>query len=589
MATYNARALVVDDDAVAREIILHALGQQGLAIACDVAADGRQARALLASRCYDVVVTDLQLPNGNGHALCVDLLQRPDPPLIVVVTGITHPGLARDLMARGVDDVLFKPIDGKLLAIKVEVLIARRLAARQGDVPYGHPPPARSAGAPVASVPSAIRRIDVSELETKVLGLAQLLPISPAALEVVQMTSSDISAQRIATTILRDPTLAAELLKLANSQFYNPTGQKIVDLGAAVVRIGTKRIGELAMATAALSGLTVSRLPWIDTGLTWRCSLAAGLAVDRLAEQVGMNADHVGLFLSALMHDLGRVLLGTAYPKEYQAMIAACEQSGTSLLEQEQCVFPLHHTDVMARVLASWKVPSLVYQPLKHFADTYRHLENVSDPLRTKAELVKIAVLVGQLAAGAWEPWRAVEIPPVPVLARLDLRSLEELLDQTTIELHGLVKAQQSSLKGQPPNSLGAVARSSPTHRLSYCRLSSTRFDFLAAIIQSMGIQIVAVNPESVATLEGAVINCLGIPASRLIEHVPNFADGRRRLIITDAHRTEEYRMLGTALALPSSYATLRNGCWKFVGPAPKQHTDDRPAHIQSVAGQATC
>jgi len=556
------RALVVDDDAVSQEITMRALAQIG--IISEAAFGGRQAERLYDASHHDVVVTDLQMPNGNGHALCVDLLQQSDRPVLIVVTGITDPRLTRDLLVRGVDDVMFKPLDAQLLAAKVEALLARRAAVGS---------PRGSRGSPSGSIPrdveleistSPVRRLSASELESKVAILAQLLPISPVASEVASMTSSDdADAQSIAETIKRDAALAVELLKLANSPFYNPSSQNVVDVEKAVVRIGTKRIGELAMAMAALDGLTQTRLPWMNVGLAWRRSVAAGIAIDRLCERTDLAANNSGLFLSALMHELGRVVLGAVYPDEYKAMIAACGQSGTSLLDQEVRVFPARHTDVMARLLAMWKVAPTVYQPLKHLADSYYQLEQVNEPLRSKAELVKIAVLIGQLAVGSWEPWRLVEVPPVSVLARLDLVGLEEILSQTRADLQVAITSQRSGAAKRPSPTTNRRAK--PAHQIAYLRIGSTRFDFVQEIIRSMGIDLVECTAEDLEIHDSVVIACLGVSASRLSEYVPESSAGQRRLMVTDAHRSAEYASVGTPLALPASCEIIRSTCYDWA------------------------
>ena len=109
MSQVKATALVVDDDLVSRQIASRTLVKAGFA--CDTAIDGAQARQYLASSRYDLVVTDLQMPNGNGHGLCVELLRKSPRPAIIVVTAVLDPRLETDLLNRGVDQVLFKPVD----------------------------------------------------------------------------------------------------------------------------------------------------------------------------------------------------------------------------------------------------------------------------------------------------------------------------------------------------------------------------------------------------------------------------------------------------------------------------------------------
>ncbi|HEX4145723.1 MAG TPA: response regulator [Pirellulales bacterium] len=118
------RALVVEDDPALRMLTIRELSHRGFD--CDPACDGLQARELVASRYYDVVVTDLRMPEVNGHRLAVELLTRENRPAVVILTGVTEPKITKDLIARGVDDIIFKPVDQGFLAAKVLALIERR-------------------------------------------------------------------------------------------------------------------------------------------------------------------------------------------------------------------------------------------------------------------------------------------------------------------------------------------------------------------------------------------------------------------------------------------------------------------------------
>lgn len=120
-------ALIVEDDFAVRQALARALTRESFR--CDLAADGHEAEAMLSGQTYDVVITDLRMPNVNGHALAMSLLELKPPPLIVVLTGVCEPALAKDLLARGVDDVMFKPVDYGLFCSKVASLHKRRQAA----------------------------------------------------------------------------------------------------------------------------------------------------------------------------------------------------------------------------------------------------------------------------------------------------------------------------------------------------------------------------------------------------------------------------------------------------------------------------
>jgi CheY-like chemotaxis protein len=128
----NAQVLVVDDEWTIRQQLSRALGLVG--IHCDCAIDGDDALDRCIHHPYDLVVTDLRMPERHGHSLAVTLLARPDPPLVVALTGVTDPRLAKDLLARGVANVVFKPINYFNLADQLKCLLEaapRRLDAEK--------------------------------------------------------------------------------------------------------------------------------------------------------------------------------------------------------------------------------------------------------------------------------------------------------------------------------------------------------------------------------------------------------------------------------------------------------------------------
>lgn len=555
IVTKPYRALVVDDDAVTQQIILRALA--GVDIECDSASTGTEARQYCAARPYDAVVTDLQMPDGNGHELCIHLLEQRQRPIIIVVTGIADPRLTRDLLIRGSADVMYKPVDSQLLAAKVSSLLERRANGRNPAGISAPPRPALPRDVALGISATAVRRLSVPEMESKITILAHLLPISTVACEVADLALSNESrAQDIAERIRRDPVLTAELLKIANNPFYNPTGKKLIDIENAVVRIGAKRIGELALATAALHGLTQSRLPWLDVDLAWRRSVAAGIAIGRLCRNSQFATDSDGLFLSALMHELGRVVLGAVYADEYRAMIAACKKTGSTLFDQEVRVFPITHTDIMARLLAMWKTPTAACLPLKHLAESYYQLERLSEPLRSKIELVKIAVLIGKLAAGEWEPWRTVDVPPAPVLARLNMTQLAETVRETKAELESTLAMQQMRNAARGSSLISKASRS-----IAYFRMGSTQYDFLPEIIRSMGIELMPCGREEAVSHETIVVSAIGVSAERILRTLSEFPKWQRRLLLVDAHWASELKSLQSVVGIPCSFSVLRQAC----------------------------
>src|SRR5690349_10350364 len=104
----KSQVLVVDDEAHIRELLTMTLARMGLDSHC--AASTTEALALLGSQKYDLCLTDMRLPDGDGLAV-LDYVSRNHPAMPVAV--ITAYGSAENAVAAlkaGAFDYLAKPV-----------------------------------------------------------------------------------------------------------------------------------------------------------------------------------------------------------------------------------------------------------------------------------------------------------------------------------------------------------------------------------------------------------------------------------------------------------------------------------------------
>lgn len=118
------RILVADDSEDIRELLNRVFTRQGHK--CDVARNGVAAKNLMGMYKYDALITDLAMPQMHGHQLIQEVLAGDNPPVIIVITGVAEPRLIADIISRGVDDIMIKPLSPVLFAAKVIALIDRR-------------------------------------------------------------------------------------------------------------------------------------------------------------------------------------------------------------------------------------------------------------------------------------------------------------------------------------------------------------------------------------------------------------------------------------------------------------------------------
>jgi CheY-like chemotaxis protein len=117
----GARVLVVDDDPAVLALLARILGTLGFEVT--MATDGREAIAALETRGFDLVVTDVVLPEMDGIAVAQVAERRGDVP-VLFVSGCTSEELAQRGLSGGAA-VMQKPFTADDFARAIAPLIAR--------------------------------------------------------------------------------------------------------------------------------------------------------------------------------------------------------------------------------------------------------------------------------------------------------------------------------------------------------------------------------------------------------------------------------------------------------------------------------
>lgn len=118
--------LVEDDKAIARNLIL-LLHQEGFTVTC--ASTRKEALTILARDKFDLALIDISLPDGNGFAVCTEIKQVSDIPVIFLTASGDEASVVTGLNM-GADDYITKPF-------RPHELIARIRAALRKS---GHSP-----------------------------------------------------------------------------------------------------------------------------------------------------------------------------------------------------------------------------------------------------------------------------------------------------------------------------------------------------------------------------------------------------------------------------------------------------------------
>jgi response regulator RpfG family c-di-GMP phosphodiesterase len=124
----KSRILVVDDEKLIREVLADFLSLEGFVVR--TAEDGAAAVAELNRSRYDMVISDLKMPNMGGLELLKEVATRFPETLTVIMTGFGTVETAIDAMKRGAYDYILKPFKvEEIVHIVQRGIEKRRLSA----------------------------------------------------------------------------------------------------------------------------------------------------------------------------------------------------------------------------------------------------------------------------------------------------------------------------------------------------------------------------------------------------------------------------------------------------------------------------
>ncbi len=115
--------LVVDDNPVCRELVQEALHTEGWQVL--EASDAAEALEMIRCRCPDVILLDIQMPNGTGYEILRQIRTNPRTARLPVaaLTAFAMRGDREKGLAEGFDDYITKPIDVGSLRNSVKKLL----------------------------------------------------------------------------------------------------------------------------------------------------------------------------------------------------------------------------------------------------------------------------------------------------------------------------------------------------------------------------------------------------------------------------------------------------------------------------------
>lgn len=316
--------LLVDDETTVlssmRRLLAH-LAPKHWQVRC--ADSGETALGLLANEPFDVIVSDMRMPQMDGAQF-------------LSIAAARWPDITRIVLSGQSDE------ETSMRALAV----AHQCLAK----PY-----------PTSELMSRLSRIGSFRSSCdnvavrSVVGAAKRLPVLPTVFqELTELLGiPDIDPQRYIALISRHAGLTAKILQLANSSFFF-LGRRVTDVADAVQRLGSRVIANVALIDGLMSSFEYpDRFGFAQEATRF---FEASLVADSLVSH-GQRCD---ASLATLLCPIGKLLLVNEMPDRLEAAQALAAREHIPMAEAEGHILGASHAAIGGYLLAIWGLPAPV-------------------------------------------------------------------------------------------------------------------------------------------------------------------------------------------------------------------------------------
>ncbi len=217
------------------------------------------------------------------------------------------------------------------------------------------------------------------------------LPAMPEIAQEIMKLRIDpnASARDLANIVMRDPSLAAQVMSWANSPYYGFSG-RINSVEMAIMRVlGFEMVLNLALGISVGRSLKVPHDGPLGLRAFWIQAVLTAVLAEKLCAQIkSPQRPQRGLvYLSGLLHNIGHLLLGHVFPPQFfliNRYVAANPDTPVSIIEQH--VLGVTHEEIGSWLMQAWHMPEEL-----QVSTRWHHEEEFSSPYAAYSNIVLVA------------------------------------------------------------------------------------------------------------------------------------------------------------------------------------------------------
>ncbi len=185
--------------------------------------------------------------------------------------------------------------------------------------------------------------------------------------QVCQLVNDpDSNARDIEAIVIKDPAMAAKMLRMVNSVYYGMP-QPVQSLGQAVPILGFKTIRSIALSISVIN-LFQQHTASFSMKAFWMHSSVCACLCRLVAEKSAACDPELG-FVIGLLKGIGKILLVENAPNEVRAIIAVAKEYNYSFRRATREVIDTDDCEIAGWLMEKWNLGAEIADTIRWQAD----------------------------------------------------------------------------------------------------------------------------------------------------------------------------------------------------------------------------
>lgn len=221
--------------------------------------------------------------------------------------------------------------------------------------------------------------MDIQALRSQIERI-DTLPTIPGVLRklLVVIENPRISLNDVGSFISNDPVLTSRVLKVVNSPIYGFPG-RISSVSQALILLGLNVVKGMLLGVSVFEAMQKTMV-----GL-WEHSLGCAVTARIIAKKKELKEPEE-VSVAALLHDIGKVVLGLKFPDEYKRIMSEAETKDIFIFDAEKNYFGINHANAGAWIAQKWNFPRSLVEVIE-----YHHKPNLSKNVTMQTAIVHLS------------------------------------------------------------------------------------------------------------------------------------------------------------------------------------------------------